>query len=378
MAKRSNLKKILVVTPTFSGGSWVATEKVLGELVLNTNIFVVGLGEVKHKNRKFEYFSIPYPKYEMWGRVHSSSLLFALFWNIPLAFCFALFLLYKRPHLVIANGFSSSLLLSPLIKLTGANFIVLYHGIVLGFMSEFAQKLVRFLSKFVNLVIVNSKGSFQDIKIVVPKEKILVSEHYADELFFEGFTMNRKRSSNLSVLYVGTLNKEKLFYPLVEVARKLRNNKEFHFTFVGIGTVQSEVEELSKESSNISYLGYIADRKELKKLYEKSDLLWSSADETYLTMPAVEALATGTPIIIPKYPGVYQRETKRVNKNLVPDEIGWLTNTNNLYGCYQLIRDIQKNGINQKMRKDCNDYARKHYSPSNLGHTIKKINNYLE
>lgn len=380
MVKKTNLKKILVVTPSFAGGSWVASEKILDKLSLKSDIFVIGLGNIFRRNKKFSYFSIPYPRYVSWGAIHSKNPLLALLWTLPLSFCFAILVLYKRPSLVITNGFSSSLLLSPVIKMIGANFIVLYHGNILGFMSKNTQKMVRFLSNFVDLVIVNSKGSFDDIKVVIPKEKILVNEHFAEELFFKDFNKNRKRSGVFKISYVGSLNKEKLFYPLVEISRKLRNNKQFNFTFAGIGELQSEIEALSKENSNISYLGYISNRQKLKKLYEQSDVLWSSADETYLTMPAIEALATGTPIIIPKYPALSQKREMRIKikKSLVPNNIGWLIDTKDTMNCYRLIRNIQKKGIPESMKKNCYEYAKKRYTPANLNQTIKKINFYLK
>ena len=380
MLKKTTLNEILVITPSFSGGSWIATEKILGKLSLKAKIIVVGLGNVFNRNKRFKYFYIPYPKYEIWGAFHSKSPLFAFFWNIPLTFYFFTILLLKRPKLVIANGFSSSLLISPLIKMTGANFIVLYHGNIIGFMSKKTQKVAEFLSKFVDLVVVNSRGSFEDIKVIIPKEKILINEHFAEKLFFNDFNQDRKVSSSFKISYIGSLNKEKLFYPLVEISRKLKNNKQFEFTFAGIGTIRSEIETLSKESSNISYLGYISDQRKLKKLYQESDLVWSAADETYLTMPAVESLATGTPIIIPKYPALFQKRNLRVRikKDLVPDKIGWLVDTKNTESCYRLIRSIQKNGITQSMKNNCYEYAKKRYNPSNLDQTIEKINFYLK
>lgn len=373
--------RVLVITPSFSGGSWVATEKVLNALLTkNVNIFAVGLGEVTHRNKRLRYFSIPYPKYVSWGAIHSRTPLLALLWNLPLSLVFIFILLYNRPNLVIANGFSSSLLISPFIKLIRVNYVVMYHGNILGFLSKRTKKVIKSLSKFVDLVVVNSKGGFEDIGVVIPKRKILINEHFADDLFFKKNKEREKKPSKLTVLYVGSLNKEKLFFPLVEVAKKLKNHKKFKFIFAGVGSDQAEVEELSRKASNILFLGYVGDRNKLKDLYCNSDVLWSFADETYLGIPAAESLATGTPIIVPKYPALSQKEglNKIIKKDIVPDEIGWLVDTNNIEECYKLIQNIQKKGISELMKKNCYEYALEHYNPKNLDKTIERINYFLK
>lgn len=379
MVKTSIRKKIVVVTPSFSGGSWVASEKILKEMSLGADIFIVGLGKVLHRDNKLSYFSIPYPKYELWGRIHSSSPYFALIWNIPLLLTLFIFLILKRPNLVISNGFSSSLLLSPIIKIVNSNFIILYHGILANFTSNISKSVIRNLSRYVDLVVVNSIGSKDDISQVVSSKKIIINKHYAEDLFFTPGKIKKNYTQQLRIIYAGSLNKEKLFYPLVEIAKKLKNNKKFYFTFVGIGTLESEIKALSQKSNNIRYMGYVGNRKKLKNLYENADVAWSSADETYLTMPAVEALATGTPIIIPKYPGIYQKkDTKiKVSRNIVPEKVGWLVDPYNLQECYQLIINIQKKGINQKMKNDCYTYALKNYTSANIESTVKSIKNFI-
>lgn len=371
------MSKILVITPSFAGGSWVATEKVLNALLDRNTISVVGLGRVIEKNKKYEFYEIPYPKYESWGGIHSRNPLLALLWNLPLSIYFIFLFIVKKPDLVISNGFSSSLYLAPIVKLLRSNFIVLYHGIVLGFMSERAKKIVKYLSLSVDLIVVNSVGSKNDIKSMFSNKKIVINEHFAEDLFFE--KSKRKYTNTFNIVYVGSLNKEKLYSSLLEVAKKLKEDDRFTFTFIGRGKDQLEIEKLSKELKNFKYLGYIGDRKKIKKIYDNSDVLWSYADETYLSLPATEALASGLPLIIPKYPGMHQKSNKKfkITEKIVPKKIGWLIDTNNTNEVYVLIKKLQKNGISSKMRLDCIDYAKKKYSSSNLSMTIDRINYYL-
>jgi glycosyltransferase involved in cell wall biosynthesis len=327
--------------------------------------------------KKYKFYEIPYPKYESWGNIHSKSPIFAILWNLPLSIYFLFLFLIKRPKLVISNGFSSSLLLAPVVKLTGSNFIVLYHGVVLGFMSARAKRIVKYLSKYVDLVVVNSIGSKNDIKSMFPNKKIVINEHFADDLFFK--KSKRIKKNNLNIIYVGSLNREKLFGPLLDIASKLKDDSRFIFTFIGRGKDQSDVEDLSRELKNFKYLGYIGDRKKIKKIYDNSDILWSYADETYLSLPATEALASGLPLIIPKYPGMHQKSNKKftISEKIVPKKIGWLIDPENTSECLRLIKKLQKNGISLKMRLDCIEYAKKNYSSSNLSETIDRISFYL-
>lgn len=372
------MKKILVITPSLSGGSWVATQKILNSLSDSAQISVLGLGKKTEENNKLRIYDIPYPKYESWGAIHSKNPLMAMIWNLPLSLGLIFLFLVIRPSLVISNGFSSSLIFSPFIKMIGANFIVLYHGNILGFMSNKAKKVVKYLSKYVDLIVVNSVGSKNDIKQLFSQKKIIINEHFADEIFFNN-PKRKKTQKKLVILYVGSLNKEKIFLPLVEIARILRANNNFKFVFVGRGRDQSEIVKISKESRNVSYLGYIGDRRKMKKIYDKADVLWSCADETYLAMPATEALASRVPVLIPKYPGLHQKDHMKItiSEQIVPKKIGWLLDTNDINKCLLTVKKIQREGISDKMRDNCYDYAKLKYSPSNLTKTIDKIIQYL-
>jgi len=372
------MKKVLVITPSLAGGSWIATQKILNTLSEDAQISVVGLGRVTEKNKKLKFYEIPYPKYESWGKIHSKNPIFAILWNLPLTFSFLFLFVTKKPSLVISNGFSSSLLIAPLVKALNSNFIVFYHGSIFGFMSARAKKIVKLLSKYTDLIVVNSIGSKNDIKSLFSSRKIIVNEHFADEIFFKT-SIRSESNKKLRVLYVGSLNKEKIFLPLIDIARKLENDNSFKFTFVGRGRDQGEIEKLSKESKNVSYLGYVGDRKKMKKIYDNSDILWSCADETYLAMPATEALASGVPLLIPKYPALHQKNHMKVmiGEEIVPKKVGWLLDTNDVNKCFMIIKKIQAEGISKKMRENCIEYAKLKYSPSNLTQTIDRIMQYL-
>jgi glycosyltransferase involved in cell wall biosynthesis len=370
-------KKILVVTPAFFGGSWICVSRILERLVDN-EISIIGMGNNFLKNKKFKYFTFPYPRYDKWGHYFANIPSLSFIWTIPLIFVSILFFFIKRPNLIIANGFSSAMVLSFFAKIFECNVIVIHNGFIGNHLSGLTSGLVRRMIKFIDLVVVNSRGSFEDVLQIVEKSKVIVNEHYADDIFFDNFKANSS-SSEFTVLYIGRLDKEKLFTPLLDIAKKLKNDIKFSFIFSGTGELQSEIEDLAKSSPCVKYVGYTESRSKVKELYNLSDILWTYADETYLSLPAVEALASGRPIVVPILSALPEKtiEGIEIRKDLVPEKIGWTVDTTNLKLCYKLIYSIGINGVKQSMRRDCREYAKLHYSSKNLERTITKISSYI-
>ena len=144
---------------------------------------------------------------------------------------------------------------------------------------------------------------------------------------------------------------------------------------MGHGKLVKKINKLERKYENVKYLGYIGDRVELCKLYGVADALWSFADTTYISRPAVEALASGTPIIIPDAPVYNQMQNVRIGHNLIPKEVGWILNNDDIEGISKLILRIKReNVINDAMRVRCREYAKKEYSMKNIEVVIESLN----
>lgn len=373
-------KKILVITPAFSGGSWVATEKILEGLIKkNTEVFCLGLGKIFHRQNDFLYFSIPFPRYDRWGFITTFHPLFSFFWNLPLLFIGIFLLVFFRPSMVITNGLTAGINIAPFVKLFKKPLVVMFHSSINDYSKSPFRKIFKTFTNLMDLVVVNSRGSFQNILPIISSNKIIINEHRADDFFFEApIKTNSKKP--FTIFYAGRLDKDKLCLLLIKIAERLKNNEVFLFIFAGIGEYANLMKELEKTSSNIKYLGYINDREKLRDLYSAVDAVWSYADETYLSLPAVEALACGTPVIIPKIAALPQKTKKNIeiDKNLVPSEIGWLINPFDLEENINLIMKIKNNGINKKMKEYCREYAIGKYGIMNLRNTIEKISVLLD
>lgn len=369
------MKRALAITQCFPCGSWLSIEKILGALSeRNYKIRVLGLGNIQAKNNKFDYKTIPYPAFNKYGALTCKSPVLNLLWNVPLIVGGLTLMLFTRPKLVAYNGLVTGLILSPFAKLAGIKSIVMYHSILGTNKSRVLTYVLKSLGKFPDMVVVNSRGSAEDIGWFIPKDKIIINEHFAEDIFF----MKTKRDENhdpiFHISYAGRIDKDKRCFPLIEAAKIISKNPENNiiFEFAGAGSDIKKIEDAAKKNNNIKYVGYINDRAKLKEFYEASDVVWSFADKTYLALPAVEALACGKPIIIPKYAAI-AGSSELVDESLVPKDVGWLVDTDNIRNLVAFIKKLAVTKEYLNMEKSCVKLAETKYSKRNVAVVTNKI-----
>jgi len=223
-------------------------------------------------------------------------------------------------------------------------------------------------------VVVNSQGSGKDAETFIEKKKIVINEHFADDVFFSNDSKETNGGNTLTIAYAGRIDEDKLCFPLVHAAKKMykEHRTDIQFNFAGAGKDANVVETLAKNCPNIHYFGYIKERKELKQFYNKADVIWAFADETYLALPAIEALACGKPILIPKYAAI-SGSKKLVNESLVPNDVGWLVDTNDENSVINLLDEISKNKYYLNMNNACIKLASEKYSKKNVEVVAEEI-----
>jgi glycosyltransferase involved in cell wall biosynthesis len=234
------------------------------------------------------------------------------------------------------------------------------------------SRLVRGLLSEVSLATVNSTGSRDNLSLVMPKEKIRIVEHVPDGLFFNKLDREVVREKyhaeeKLVILYVGRLDSDKRCDRLIKVCDCLHDSDDVLFVFVGEGVLSNLIEQLQKKRSNILYLGYVSKREKMHELYTLADLTWSFADETYLALPALESLASGTPILIPELAAVRFKDEAgaKVNSELVPSDIGWIIPDTEAGAVADWLRKLDKDALREK-RANCRAYATKRYFHAGL------------
>lgn len=368
-------KKLLVITPAFSGGSWICILRIMDLFRDDFRITVIGLGHFDRDINGVNIISIPYPRYDRWGLITAINPAVSFIWNFPLLLCSIFYIIFNKPQFILVNGFTTGLLIAPVARILNINTIVEFHGYLESYLGNLAKRIVKLLAGSVDLVIVNSKGAAKEVNAIIDNKKIVINEHFADDLFFSN-KLEKKYNNKLDILYIGRLDREKFCDNLINVAVLLKNNPLFSFCFIGVGELADDVIKLQKESNNIVYAGYISDRKQLSEYYMKADLVWSYADETYLALPAVEALACGIPVIVPDAAVVPSNSRKgiKINKDLVPEGIGWIVNAHNTQAAVKLLNQLAENRIYIQLRQYCRQYALKKYSRQNIINTYNKIN----
>lgn len=369
------MKKILVVTQCFPCGSWLCIEKIIAKLSgKQYKIYVFGLGRPSEKVDNIKYYTIPYFAYTRFGYITCKSPILGLLWYLPLYFSAFFLVLIHWPKTIVYNGLTSGLILSPLFKLLGRKNIVMYHSII-GSPGKIVEFILKTFFRSVDMVVVNSTGSLDDLVSIVEKNKLVVNEHYAADEFFSSPGKKIKLHKRLNIIYAGRIDKDKRCFPLIDFAKKMKNNPNFHFTFVGSGSDVNKVANLPKTHKHIKYGGYVSEKKKLAKLYQEADVVWGFADTTYLALPAVEALASGTPIIVPRYAAITGKD-ELINSGLVPKSVGWLVDPFKPEEIEKIMFKIQEK--REYTGKKPREFAEKHYSDDNLLLTVKKITDNIE
>jgi glycosyltransferase involved in cell wall biosynthesis len=393
----STLKhSILIITPALSGGGWISIEEPIIELIKEVKSFkviVVALGPAKHKSKIYSLFRLPYFNYSgIVGFIVNLNPLFTTLYYIPLVILSFFLLLIYRPTILLCNGFCSALFSSPLAKIMKIKIIVSYHGEIEHYLGKLTKKIINIFSRFIDIVLVNSEGSKMDvIPIMDNPKKVIVVRHWANKIFFsmtkkyrEMIKQRMRLQNKFVVLYVGEISHEKLAHLLLYVIEKLSKFEDFldfYFIFVGTGSLIYKIREFERKFQNIKHFEYTSNREKLLEFYAVADIVWSFADTTYLARPAVEALATGTPVIIPDLPTIYKKAQQniRIPHDLIPKDIGWIVNADDIDNIADFLLQIKRqNMIDDFIRFKCQSYARSLHSPVNMKIIIETIKQLCE
>jgi glycosyltransferase involved in cell wall biosynthesis len=356
---------LIILSPSVRGGSWRWIEEVVGECGggLQQRATVIAYGRHRVRGNSLgRTLSLPFIPYEKVGLWLSSHPAFLLVYNAPLALWCQLLLWLLRPRVVMANGVLLSAVATPYAWLTGAKLFLAYHAYA-GHYPRSIQRCLALVLHEVDCGFVNSTGSERDLSSLLGSRRVIRVEHWADEIYFAQARPPRPATKVLTILYVGRLDGEKVGF-LLKVVRSCKD-LPVKFQFAGAGPFAAEVSSLSA-THNVEFFGYLNDKRTLATLYAEADIVWAVADDTYLAKPGVEALATGTPLIVPDVPAVHVRASAgiRVPRDLVPPSVAWIVDGEDVAASRELIAEMISSPPARSI--ECREFAREHYSHANV------------
>jgi len=194
-----------------------------------------------------------------------------------------------------------------------------------GIFTNFFKKIwVNFL-KNENLKIVTvTKHSFNTlIDNFEINGKITQIYHSVD---IDKFKPNNDYNNNFckfNILFVGKFLYEKGLDTIIELI-KILDKKKFHFHIVGDGEYKKKIEHVF-DLENVTYYGWISDKKELAKIYRKCHIFLNPSIKTdkwqeLFGIVNIEAMASGLVVIASNHIGPSEIIQNKINGFLVEEK----------------------------------------------------------
>jgi putative colanic acid biosynthesis glycosyltransferase len=161
----------------------------------------------------------------------------------------------------------------------------------------------------------------------------------------------------LSIISSNPLKGSKWIFELAE------RNIEKSIVFVLLET-ESKFYKNIKNNKNIIIIPYVSDQKLLSNYYSIADIFLITSQEESFSMPCIESLASGTPVIGFKNGGAEQ---------VVMENYGKFVGYGDLNALHDLLSKIKESHIKLKSKEECAQFAKKNYSDIQMVHSYNSI-----
>jgi len=372
---------LMLITPDMSGGSYLSSVYPIQLAGLSASTVVVTLSKVAGRTSNLKVFGFSkYLDYRKIGQLMAKNPIVSLMYHSPLYLMTLVLFLRFKPSVIISNGLLSGLFGLFLASIFRREFVLSHNGQLEFYVpAELLRTAERILAPTIGYAVANSTGSKEDLSKVIPKEKILVVEPPVEKSFFEVRDRQHLRNEmgiekKFVILYAGWLNREKRCDKLLGLVPLLRGHEKIIFWFAGDGELRKEILVLSKEMDNVKFFGYVQKVDALADLFTAADMVWGIADTTYLARTAVEALACGTPIIIPNVPGVAEKAERgmKIPPDMIPPEIGFIIDDTDIDAEKELILHLASGALARNSQA-CREYAIAHNSSDDYVKLIQRL-----
>jgi len=181
------------------------------------------------------------------------------------------------------------------------------------------------------------------IRLGFNKDKIFVANHGLDKRFFKPVKQKIYRNV-FTVGYLGSMLKRKNLEFGIEAAN-LINDKDIFFDIWGKKEYEYEYLRSVAKNKNIKFRGFAPEDK-IIEVYDSFDAFIFQSYHEGEGLPILEAQSRGLPVIIYKYGKIPKEVRKYCFEAESPEHM------------VQIIKNLKKNGYNEKERKKAMDYAR--------------------
>jgi glycosyltransferase involved in cell wall biosynthesis len=198
---------------------------------------------------------------------------------------------------------------------TGLSIVQTFHSTEFDRTSvpwDFILDIERMAAQKADIIIaVSQRTRAQVLRLGADERKIRVVYNGVDSAKFTGIAPSRTaeefKNGRRTVLFLGRLTEQKGPVQFLHAAKKVvQVMPDTLFLIVGTGELLPLLINLSLElgiSKNVSFLGYVSDSDQ-RKIYSASDLYVMPSTSEPFGITALEAMASGTPVIISRTSGV--------------------------------------------------------------------------
>lgn len=226
-------------------------------------------------------------------------------------------------------------------------------------------------AKFDNIVAVSKHVKEQVInKFSIPEEKVVVKYNPIDKEYIEKLSSEKVDDiikKKFTICTIGRLSKQKGYDRLLEVAKKLNDDKlEFDLWIIGVGAEENKLKEYIKENNltNVKLLGY---KKNPYKYIRESDLFVCSSRAEGFSTVVSEAIILGKPIVTTECSGMRELLGDNSEYGIICEN-----NTEALYD--SLSKVLSNNELYLELK---NKIAERKYI-FDINKTIKNIEEFIE
>lgn len=275
-------------------------------------------------------------------------------WKLPFNFIILFFLIYRtKPDIIFAHNSTASILPLLVSKLLFVKKRIYFnHGVpyiaykgILSYCLYFIEKLNCFLCSDIICV---SKAMKKILSRISQKKIIIISDGSASGIDFDDFVIEKKhilrtrkinklRSNDKIILFVGRANYRKGFYDIMQIWEKYFKFKS-DYKLIMLGIKKTDILKLyNKIPENVIPMSFVT---KSENFFVIADYLLVTSYHEGLNYSILEALMTKTLVISNKFLGVSEIIKNNLN--------GFLIKNNNHQNFFNKIIYCEKNSSTKK------------------------------